>query len=252
MNIQRNVGGVPGLHIAYDAFSEEIEKRLFENPCFPASGGDSGKEGITLNPLYFPDDWFRLINAVQDCGLYPEMQHPNYALNLTYSNKGSFMAHRDSPYRWGESIVGVCIGMECVFEMRRMVNDNPRGATNKTVSVQLPRRCLYVLVDDARTSWKHAIKKISKQTPEWNPNGLRKSITFRSFKSYSSVLHEINGYSTEEHRVRIEESKNRYTTDIYYGTKRLSKKDLEVARESARVEISLYDCQLLEKRSLRF
>jgi len=84
--IERNVAGIPGLHIAYDAFTEEVERRLFhlEN-AFLAISVPSQRFGVPLiDPRSFPDDLHRVINVVRDSGLHPEFITPDYCFNLTY------------------------------------------------------------------------------------------------------------------------------------------------------------------------
>ena len=85
VQIIRNVGGVPGLHVALNVFSEETERRLFELPVhYPATKESTTRCGKSMHPSTWPVDIFRVCNAVEDCGLVPEYIRPDYCLSLNY------------------------------------------------------------------------------------------------------------------------------------------------------------------------
>jgi hypothetical protein len=106
--IVRNCGGVPGLHLALNVFSEAAERRLFEltGPPAPRSveNGRVSRVGDAIfGPHDFPAEIFQALNAVRDCGLAPDLVCPDYCLCLTYAHGATFPQHFDSRYRWGEA-----------------------------------------------------------------------------------------------------------------------------------------------------
>lgn len=94
----KNAGGVPGLHVARNLLSESAHAKLFsagfDQPDLEMWPLRDRKTHEVSNTLYrinrspfggvgFPDDWFKLINAVKSCGLWP-MVAPNNAYGLIY------------------------------------------------------------------------------------------------------------------------------------------------------------------------
>ena len=114
--ITRDAGGVPGLLLAENVFTEEAERHYFEmtsdetTPEFPRLGSHHGPP--------FPEQFHHVLNAVRDCGLLPELMDPDYCLALTYSPKATFQVHYDSRYRWGETVVGVNLGASCIIRFQ--------------------------------------------------------------------------------------------------------------------------------------
>lgn len=90
VRIIRDVGGIRGLHIALDAFSEEAERRLFVSssvhlpPEVNMQYRNSNAGGPTRNGTHtHPHDWhdaeiFRVCNVVRDSGLVPDYLPPDY------------------------------------------------------------------------------------------------------------------------------------------------------------------------------
>lgn len=208
VRIVRNVEGVPGLHIAYDVFSEEAERRIFtsfshlDNSHFQPGRRTHGAAG-PASPLgeYWTADYTRLSNAVKDCGLVDGYVPPDYCLPLLYPPGASFSHHYDSRTRWGEVIVGVNLGREgeMLFVPQAKHDKEALAArTNgkiKSVRVKMPRRSIYVMSGPSRLDWKHGVvsHKVTKNDPplpSWNPHNMRKSLTFRSTKVFSDVYFE--------------------------------------------------------------
>ena len=193
--IVRNAGGVRGLHVAYDCFTEEVEERLFRSvsEVHHVPGTRTGVE--PMGPTSWPDDYTRLCNLIKDCGLGPDLVPPNYCLPLMYPPKAGFAPHFDSRYRWGEAIMGVNLGQagEMMFVPTKDGDKAELAArTNgqqKTARVPLPRRSIYVMTGPSRYDWKHGIvkQKPTDPSPSWNPRNLRKSLTLRSTKVFSDV-----------------------------------------------------------------
>ena len=109
----RNFGGVKGLSIAYEVFTEAAERAFFETPGLfmplPSKAVKSqGRyyESILTPHSPFPRELHELLNAVRDCGLKPGLVTPDYCLAWGYPKGGAFNMHFDSRYRWGEDVTG--------------------------------------------------------------------------------------------------------------------------------------------------
>lgn len=257
--IVRNVGGVDGLHLMTNAFSEEIEKRLFLNndfflPSTNSSGWQftyeeqhkSGKRCHSIpnipNP-FIPDDAYRLCNLVRDTGLHNELVTPDYCLGLSYPGKESsvggseFHMHFDSRFKWGESVVGVTLGQGCIMHFVK---------SGKRVNIKLSRRSIYIMTGSARTEWKHGISKLSSKNlagfpsyPDWNPLGMRRSLTLRCTKAVSDAFIEKElEKNPDDKRLqeRLEEQK-KYRPQL--TGKRLTNADLSTLRRKAKNDLNM-------------
>lgn len=210
VEIHRNVGGIEGLHLATNAFPEEVERRLFlsiSEIYYQEGkrkwGGDP--TGLIRWQYDWPDDFIKLINLVRDSGLVPEYVTPDYCLRLMYPPNARFQLHHDSKYRWGEVIMGVNLGQdgemmftpdreedafgEAAFDSEFAYKERGR---NKSMKVRLPRRSIYVMTGPSRYVYKHGIakQKPTQSPPSWNPRNMRKSMTFRSTKVFSDLYLE--------------------------------------------------------------
>lgn len=195
--ILRNFGGVQGLSIAYEVFTEAAEKAFFEAPGLfaplqPKTVRTAGRyhENI-MGPQSFPREMFELLNAARDCGLKSGLITPDYCLAWGYPQGSKFAAHFDSRYRWGEDVMGVSLGTSCEIHFIPVSRVLPAGS--KTVKAVLPRRSIYIMEDEARTLWKHGIFKVGKAVgargdipPAWNPDNYRRSLTLRCTKTYNA------------------------------------------------------------------
>ena len=208
VRIVRDAGGVPGLHVAYDCFTEEVEERLFlsgdETSFFqhalggPATATATRTGNAPRHPMSWPADYTRVCNLIRDCGLVPDLVPPDYCLPLLYPPGAGFALHFDSRYRWAEVIVGVSLGQDGEMMFLPTKDDDKAalaaraGGKTKTARVKLPRRSIYVMSGPSRLDWKHGIvqQKPAEPPPSWNPHNLRKSLTFRSTKVFSDVYFE--------------------------------------------------------------
>ena len=216
VKIVRNVGGVPGLDVALDAFSEDVERRLFESrtlfvhsPAQGATGFGKDRNGHVSGPQTWDPDVWKTLNLVGDT--FPEHYvPPDYCLALSYPNGAQFKDHFDSRFRWGECIVGVCLGQAVVMYFVQQMGPTPeeweqvegldvKVSTQKSgktcVEVTLPRRTIYRMNGPARLDWKHGIRmqtaarlKSFPPPPTWNPWNMRRSLTLRCHKAYSDAL----------------------------------------------------------------
>jgi hypothetical protein len=122
--IVRDAGGCPGLHMAVGALTEEGERALFEDASVfdpradaRAAAGARFGSGYLQGPAAFPAPVFALVNAARDCGLWPELLTPDYALLLGYPPGAVFRPHFDSRFRWGEAVTGVSLGAPSLLTM---------------------------------------------------------------------------------------------------------------------------------------
>ena len=207
VHIVRDAGGVPGLHVAYDCFTEEVEERLFrsgdETSFFqhalggPATATATRTGNAPRHPTSWPADYTRVCNLIRDCGLVPDLVPPDYCLPLLYPPGAGFALHFDSRYRWAEVIMGVNLGQDGEMMFLPTKDDDKAALAagdtgKKTARVKLPRRSIYVMSGPSRLDWKHGIvqQRPTDPPPAWNPHNLRKSLTLRSTKVFSDVYFE--------------------------------------------------------------
>lgn len=92
--------------------------------------------------------------------------------------------HKDRAY-YENQICGVNLGSGCIMRFIR-------GQNEEVVDVEIPRRSVYVMQDDARKKWKHAIPPRKKDNIDGNVKHRerRVSITYRKVKP--KRVHPIN------------------------------------------------------------
>jgi alkylated DNA repair dioxygenase AlkB len=284
LRIIRNAGGVPGLMVALNVFSEEVEKRVFQDASvfyhdtMLDDPNDKKKKHFATSPFDWNQDIFSLCNLVSDSGLLSEYFTPDYSLGLTYPIGAGFQAHYDSRHRWGETVVGVTLG-----QGGTMYFTSPKGETvpneigenyandfdkpsirikeyknSYAVELDLPRRSMYIMTRDARLNFKHGLRaqnpKRFASPPDWNPNNYRRSITLRHTKCFSDICLEfaiINDPTNEELIKRLSEQ-NKYKPSVYYN--KLLKKD-EIIKWRTQMTSVYYEMKfgrLSEKITSRF
>ena len=192
VKIQRNSHGIPGLDVGYGIISEKMEKDLFFSHIFPDFFVLETRTGYCIGPEDQPPKLLELIELIKG-ELYPEFIQPDYCLGLTYPPKtGQFSAHYDSRYRWGEAIIGISLGRgSCMYFTKK---------GEKAVEIYLPPGSIYVMKGSSRYDYKHGIRKMTvkrmkeldekENKREWNTQGVRRSITLRSNKTYSDLMLE--------------------------------------------------------------
>jgi len=229
MTLIRDAGGVSGLHVLLDAFTEDVERRIFQtgeplNQPEQVNHEYGKRLGCHLGPEGFDavPDLHRVCNAIRDSGLFPGLVEPDYCFAITYPGPSAdgggaeFQVHLDSRYRWGETVCGVTMGQGCLMRFQALTDavkrrGPPAGpspgsllqwtvvetAGGFSVDVQLPRRSIYVMSGAVRTEWKHGIRKLSTKNlapfpppPAWNTFGMRRSLTLRPTKAYSDACLE--------------------------------------------------------------
>jgi hypothetical protein len=244
--IVRNVEGVSGLHIIYDAFDEETEKRYFnQTELWPPSEMIEGhsRSGNVVSLYKFPKELFEIGNIIQDTGFISPNRFilPDYCLCLSYPIGSTFSAHFDSRYRWGLYIIGVNLGAPCVLTMTY-----PKDST-KTRRIILPRKSIYVFSGNSRYDYKHAISKINlvpgveHANKSWNPTGIRRSFTLRSTKVYETVVLEKRLKKEGPNKVlneMIRENKLYKPRGDYGETRSLSASEIEKERQFAEYQLN--------------
>lgn len=131
---------------------------------------------------------------MRDCGLQPDLVTPDYCMSLSYPPNAVFPIHWDSRYRWGEYVLGVSMGSSAYITF------HPVDKTLQNVRVELPRRSVYVMTGESRTDWKHSLNGVLRpgfgvHAPLcWNPEGMRRSLTFRCTKQYNydAMQHQLS------------------------------------------------------------
>ena len=187
--VTHNYGGVQGLHLLTDAFSEEVERKLFRLLGPPADAqllrendrrrihgtklkftqgirfDDSGAGSLpSFEMENHPPELFKLTNLIRDSRLHPSFIHPNGPHGICYPPKANFPHHFDSRFKYGECVAGVSIGFPSAIYFhaadKRTQEENRRrnGGENKQVVVPLPPRSIYIMSGDAFLKWKHGIK----------------------------------------------------------------------------------------------
>jgi len=247
--IVRNVEGVSGLHIIYDAFNEETEKRYFSQPDLwpPAeiSGGGSSRSGTVVSLYQFPKELFEIFETIQNSTFINPEQFiiPDYCLCLSYPIGSTFSGHFDSRFRWGLYIIGVNLGAPCVLTM-----SFPKDPS-KTKKIVLPRRSIYVFSGDSRYLYKHAISKINTLSTKdaepankfWNSTGIRRSFTLRSTKVYETVFLEkrlkLTGPGVVINKM-ISENKLYKPRGDYAETRSLNSEEIAKERQMAEFQLS--------------
>ena len=146
---------------------------------------------------------------------------------------------------------------------------NARGSTDISIDVPLPRRCIYVMLDEARNAWKHAILKQQKVNeikfpglyntvpPVWNPGNFRRSITLRSFRMHCeamvAVYHPNDGKSRSEEmnrRIALMQSWGAYGRE--YGGKAYTAAEKVKVLEDQSTNVRNLRAEFERWRKLRF
>lgn len=285
--IVRNVGGIKGLSVAYNLFSETAEADFFSTPLPNKREDNSGRAGelSTYEPSLFPTSMWPALNAVRDSGLCAEMLDPDYVFALAYGRRDSFHAHFDSRYRWGEHVVGICLGAPaeiCFYEStlsHHAGNDLAALAaagTVRAIRIILPRRSAYSMADDSRTKWQHSVQRVGydafgklETVPSWNILSERRSWTFRATKVYGleSLRRSLSECAPEDSikreafnaRIRAQmilkttaESMMNWPPQSCKDGKSLNKGEIEEAAKEARGRLDEISREpLLSRRALR-
>ncbi|XP_039626425.1 alpha-ketoglutarate-dependent dioxygenase alkB homolog 7, mitochondrial [Polypterus senegalus] len=152
---------VSGAEIREDFISEEEERALLEE-----------LEPVLKRKRYEYDHWddaihgyretersqwneknSRVLQRVRDVAFPPGVKQLHLVHVLDLHRKGYIKAHVDSVKFCGSTIAGICLLSSSVM---RLIS---KKIPTDVVDLLLPRRCLYILRDEARYSYTHEILK---------------------------------------------------------------------------------------------
>jgi alkylated DNA repair dioxygenase AlkB len=112
------------------------------------------------------------------------IQHlPDQVIINEYNPGEGIKPHKDRMY-YENQICGVNLGSGCIMRFIR-------GKNKEVIDIEVPRRSVYVMQDDARKKWKHAIppRKKDNVNGEVKHRDRRVSITYRKVKPKS--VHQL-------------------------------------------------------------
>lgn len=125
-------------------------------------------------PITIPPVIYRLSEEVVSRGLLTHQ--PDQVIINEYLPGGGIKPHKDRAY-YENQICGVNLGSGCVMRFIK-------GANLEVVDIEVPRRSLYIMQDDARKKWNHSIppRKKDKIDGQFQHRQRRVSITYRKVK----------------------------------------------------------------------
>ncbi|RBQ11784.1 alpha-ketoglutarate-dependent dioxygenase AlkB [Pedobacter miscanthi] len=133
-------------------------------------------------PLTIPERIYHLSKNIVSQGLL-DLQPDQVIINEYLPGEG-IRPHKDRSY-YENQICGINLGSGCLMRFIK-------GKNLETVDIEMPRRSMYIMQDDARKKWTHGIPPRKKD----NINGAlmkrerRVSITYRKVKP--SNVHKMN------------------------------------------------------------
>lgn len=187
---------MPGLFIFPDFISESQEKDLLDEIDSKVWVVDYARRlqyygyrnelespyDLVSFPVPLPDQIRLLSDDIVKEGILDDA--PDQVIINEYMPGEGIRPHKDRNY-YENQICGVNLGSGCVMRFIK-------GANLETIDVEIPRRSIYVMQDDARRKWSHGIPPRKKDVL----NGIihhrerRVSITYRKVKA--SRVHPIN------------------------------------------------------------
>jgi alkylated DNA repair dioxygenase AlkB len=187
---------VPGLYLYPDFISKEMEDELLKEIERQTWMVDYSRRlqyygfrneleepfQLIKIPLKIPERIFELSQQITSQGLL-DIQPDQVIINEYIPGEG-IRPHKDRNY-YENQICGVNLGSGCVMRFIK-------GKNIETVDIEIPRRSLYIMQDDARSKFTHGIPPRKKD----NINGIiikrdrRVSITYRKVKP--AKVHQIN------------------------------------------------------------
>ncbi len=112
------------------------------------------------------------------------LQQPDQVIINEYLPGEGIKPHKDRAY-YENQICGVNLGSGCIIRFIK-------GKNEQVIDIEIPRRSLYVMQDDARKKWKHGIPPRKKDNIDGTVQHRerRVSITYRKVKP--GKVHPIN------------------------------------------------------------
>lgn len=135
-------------------------------------GWDYGYESWRITPASPIPDWLMDLRARSADLIEVPVDAMEEALVTRYEPGAGIGWHRDAPM-FGPTVVGVSLKGACRMRFQRNA-----GARRETAECRLERRSVYVLSDEARSAWQHAIPPTKE---------LRYSVTFRTVRRKNAV-----------------------------------------------------------------
>jgi alkylated DNA repair dioxygenase AlkB len=133
-------------------------------------------------PIAMPPEIYHLSQEIVEQKIL--MLQPDQVIINEYVPGEGIKPHKDRAY-YENQICGVNLGSGCIMRFIKGMND-------EVIDIEIPRRSLYVMQDDARKKWKHAIPPRKKDNIEGmvKHRERRVSITYRKVKP--GKVHPIN------------------------------------------------------------
>lgn len=133
-------------------------------------------------PVSMPPMIYQLSQEIVKQGIV--LLQPDQVIINEYVPGEGIKPHKDRAY-YENQICGVNLGSGCIMRFIR-------GQNEEVVDVEIPRRSVYVMQDDARKKWKHAIPPRKKDNIQGTVKHRerRVSITYRKVKP--GKVHPIN------------------------------------------------------------
>ena len=133
-------------------------------------------------PVSMPPMIYQLSEEIVEQGIL--LLQPDQVIINEYVPGEGIKPHKDRAY-YENQICGVNLGSGCIMRFIR-------GKNEEVIDVEIPRRSVYVMQDDARKKWKHAIppRKKDNIAGTVKHRDRRVSITYRKVKP--KRVHPIN------------------------------------------------------------
>ncbi len=174
---------VPGLHIFPDFINTSMEEKLLNEidrqpwivdydrrlQYYGYRNELEAPYDLVAFPVPIPLLIFKLSQSIVEQGLL--VYQPDQVIINEYHPGQGIRPHKDRNY-FKNQICGVNLGSSCVMQFTRL---------NEKREIEIPRLSIYVMQDDARNKWKHAIPPRKKDSVNGTVHHRerRVSITFR-------------------------------------------------------------------------
>ena len=178
---------VPGFKLYIDYISESLEDELMKEIDSQPWVVDYDRRlqyygyrneleapyDLVKFPVPIPPAIYRLSEEIMKKGIL--LEQPDQVIINEYDPGKGIRPHKDRNY-FENQICGVNLGSGCVMQFIK---------SGEKIEVEIPRRSIYVMQDEARTEWKHAIPPRKKDRLEGNVKHRerRVSITYRKVKT---------------------------------------------------------------------
>lgn len=176
---------VPGLQLYRDFISESLEEELIAEIDAQPWVVDYDRRlqyygyrnelekpyDLVKFPVPIPPKIYRLAEEIVEQNILD--QQPDQVIINEYSPGQGIRPHKDRNY-FDNQICGINLGSGCVMKFIKIKGGD-------VVDVEIPRRSLYVMQDEARYKWNHAIPPRKKDKIDGNVQHRerRVSITYR-------------------------------------------------------------------------